>query len=579
MPVPSKLRGTLLVSLIGAAIAACGGESAHSGSGGATSSATGGGGATSSSGGSGGATTTMGGGGSGGTTTSTGGTGGTTTSMGGGGTGGVTGCFPEGSAQSCYSGDPATAGVGVCKAGEQTCLADGSWGPCNGEVLPGVEDCSQAGDEDCSFGKGCSETLWGGVFGEGGAADITATAFDAQGNLHVVGCFSGTLDFGGQPMVSNAVSAFLVKLGPQGVPLWSRSYGMTGSPCAADVAVDPEGNAIVTGELDGSMDVGGIVLTSAGGQDVFVAKVAPDGMTVWARRFGDGALLQRSRSVATNAAGEIFVGGYFEGTLDFDGETAVAGAGQDAFLAKLSKDGDGIWAKAYGGPLGQYIHEVAVDAAGYILFAGSFQSSLSLGALDLTAPAWAAFLVKVDDKGDVSWGDALPSAAQLQVQGLAVDAQGDATIGVEASASLDAGGETIPIFGDWDIVLAKFGSGGALQWHQLASSVADDWSPELAVDSQGRLTLAFYTSGDVDLGDGPLPSAGASDVVVAQFEPDGTYRWARRFGLSGVQASPSVSVGSDGEIAVSMSVEGEIDVGGGVQVVMGGGVAIVTLAP
>ncbi|MCA9542243.1 MAG: putative metal-binding motif-containing protein, partial [Myxococcales bacterium] len=49
----------------------------------------------------------------------------------------------------CYSGPPGTAGVGVCVAGEQTCV-DGALSGCNGEVLPAPEACGNNLDEDCN---------------------------------------------------------------------------------------------------------------------------------------------------------------------------------------------------------------------------------------------------------------------------------------------------------------------------------------------------------------------------------------------------------------------------------------------
>src|SRR5579883_2457568 len=50
-------------------------------------------------------------------------------------------------AQSCYSGPAGTAGVGVCRAGTQTCNATicpqaASWGACTGQVLPSAEVCN-----------------------------------------------------------------------------------------------------------------------------------------------------------------------------------------------------------------------------------------------------------------------------------------------------------------------------------------------------------------------------------------------------------------------------------------------------
>ncbi|MEZ4301661.1 MAG: MopE-related protein, partial [Polyangiaceae bacterium] len=94
---------------------------------------------------------TGGAGGTGGDTTSTtGGGGGTGGNTGGGGTGGAGGMCTPGETKSCYSGPDGTEGVGLCKAGTQTCKANGDgFGPCTGEVLPADEVCATAGDDDC----------------------------------------------------------------------------------------------------------------------------------------------------------------------------------------------------------------------------------------------------------------------------------------------------------------------------------------------------------------------------------------------------------------------------------------------
>lgn len=62
------------------------------------------------------------------------------------------GCICEpGSVAPCYSGPPATEGVGACKGGQQTCNPDGlGFGPCDGEVVPSMDTCGNGVDEDCS---------------------------------------------------------------------------------------------------------------------------------------------------------------------------------------------------------------------------------------------------------------------------------------------------------------------------------------------------------------------------------------------------------------------------------------------
>ncbi len=62
--------------------------------------------------------------------------------------GGGSGCTP-GATQSCYTGPADTAGVGVCQVGTQTCGADRTFGACVGEVLPGIEIPNNSVDENC----------------------------------------------------------------------------------------------------------------------------------------------------------------------------------------------------------------------------------------------------------------------------------------------------------------------------------------------------------------------------------------------------------------------------------------------
>ncbi len=98
----------------------------------------------------------------------------------------------------CYTGKAGTKGVGLCKAGTQTCSA-GSWGACSGQVIPATETCDKQ-DNDCNGKKddltscsaqgkncgtisdGCGGTLSCGsctspsVCGGGGVANICGNA-------------------------------------------------------------------------------------------------------------------------------------------------------------------------------------------------------------------------------------------------------------------------------------------------------------------------------------------------------------------------------------------------------------------
>jgi hypothetical protein len=95
-------------------------------------------------------------------------------------------CTPNGT-QSCYDGPQGTLGVGLCKAGLQTCNDQGTaWlAGCVGEVTPVPETCLTPGDDDCNgqvneSGAGCvckpgtSQACYDGPAGTLGVGICTA---------------------------------------------------------------------------------------------------------------------------------------------------------------------------------------------------------------------------------------------------------------------------------------------------------------------------------------------------------------------------------------------------------------------
>ena len=69
-----------------------------------------------------------------------------------------------GATRSCYTGRMGTAGVGLCRAGRQTCVATSgggsTWGMCEGEVIPSADRCDGM-DRDCDGNPntGCACTI------------------------------------------------------------------------------------------------------------------------------------------------------------------------------------------------------------------------------------------------------------------------------------------------------------------------------------------------------------------------------------------------------------------------------------
>jgi hypothetical protein len=161
-------------------------------------------------------------------------------------------------------------------------------------------------------------------------------AVDGSGNVFVTGKFIGTVDFGGGNLTgAGNYEIFLAKYDAAGVHQWSQRFGSTGADIGYSVAADGLGNVVVTGHFNGTVDFGGGNLISAGGYDIFLAKYDAAGVHVWSKRFGSGNH-DIGYSVA-DGSGNVFVTGYFSGTVNFGGGSLVSASfAPDIFLAKYS---------------------------------------------------------------------------------------------------------------------------------------------------------------------------------------------------------------------------------------------------
>ena len=123
-------------------------------------------------------------------------------------------------------------------------------------------------------------------------------------------------------------------------------------------------------------------IKSKGGTDAILIKLAAGGDTEWVKQFGgryDDTILH----LAVDANGNIFVQGVFKDVADWGGEPLKAGGGSDndVVLAKYDTNGDHVWSQRFGNAFNEVAGGVAVDPAGNVTIAGSFENkgSISFG--------------------------------------------------------------------------------------------------------------------------------------------------------------------------------------------------------
>lgn len=283
---------------------------------------------------------------------------------------------------------------------------------------------------------------------------------------------AGALDLGAGPMLGGA---FVARLdGATGAHKWTRkkgAYGPTdfGRP---GVVVDGAGDIIVSGGFSHGMDWGNGNVAPFGGYDIYVLKFDAGGTLLWQRPFG-GPRDEAGRGIAVNAAGELFVTGVSGNNLSL-GNGVVASStyptGYSAlttFLAKLTPNGDAVWAKVFGTSGPDVIsgsESIALDNAGNVAISGYSDSGLDFGGGPLPAAMGkrGTFLAKIDGNGNHLWSRGWPDrgAGSSFAGGLTVvktDVDGNMLFSSPLrGVSMDMGGGPLAA-NDWGRIIAKLG--------------------------------------------------------------------------------------------------------------------------
>jgi len=220
-----------------------------------------------------------------------------------------------------------------------------------------------AGSNDAFLSKynSAGSLLWTRQLGTSGSDFSRCVAVDVSGNAFMSGYTEGSL---GGPNAGQE-DAFLCKYDPAGNLLWSRQLGTSKSDWGYSVAVDSGGNAFISGTTKGSL--GG---PNAGGTDVFLSKYDSAGSLLWTQQLGTSSY-DHSTSVAVDAAGNVLISGFTEGSL------GAPNAGySDAFLSKYDPAVGFLWTQQLGTPGYDESWSVALDGAGIAFITGHTGGSL-----------------------------------------------------------------------------------------------------------------------------------------------------------------------------------------------------------
>jgi hypothetical protein len=335
--------------------------------------------------------------------------------------------------------------------------------------------------------------LWAKQIGAGGGnGDIGRSIItDALGNVYTTGYFEWTVDFNPGSGVFNLTSdggrdVFVTKLDANGNFVWAKRFGGAGNDDCFAITVDSSNNIYTTGYFYNKVDFDPgndtFNLTSIGEWDVFISKLDQQGEFVWAKQFGGIGRYGMGNSIKSDALGNVYIIGEFDGTLDFnpgiDTFKLSSGGTHNAFVVKLNSDGNFLWAKLIGGSGNVSVGSIAVDAAGNVITTGAFS-----GFVDFNPDSGTHLLSSVDNS---------------------------------------------------DIFICKLNSNGNYVWVNQIGSIENDAGNSVCVDAAGTIFTTGHFGGTTDFdsksGFFMLDSHGGQDAFISIIDSNGDFVSAKNMG-------------------------------------------------
>jgi len=246
-----------------------------------------------------------------------------------------------------------------------------------------------------------SQFIATGVNNTSPASDCQALAIDDNGDVFATGTLQGaSLNFGGATSALTGPDSSLRKYvwvakfnGTTGAAEYSAIFnGTAGLPVPGGIAVDSGDNVSIAGEFTTNITFGSTTLTSAGGEDAFVAHLGPTFTPLWAVRMG-GTIVDVANGVAVDSTGEVFAVGTFNRTATISGtfgtygaDLVTTGASSNPFLLQVNGATGAIdFATSYGdsatsSATGIAVNRYGTSALNQVAVVGTYVSTLNFPA-------------------------------------------------------------------------------------------------------------------------------------------------------------------------------------------------------
>ncbi len=359
------------------------------------------------------------------------------------------------------------------------------------------------------------------------------------GDLHLTGSFSDSLDFSGQVVTSYGnYDIFTARYNNKGQILAANGHGGFDVDDAQSIVVDKNGNyyfagsfaveALIAGELIEAIDV-----TST---DMFVAKFDKLGSLQWIKVFGSPTYDEGAPYVAVDSLGSVYVTGGVGGRGQFDTKSYQSVGKLDAFVAKMSANGEFVWVQGSGSTENDMGTAISVSPNGDRIYAsGTFIGQVNFGGV-ATIESFvnkADFFVRAfDANGSTRWvkrigysGTDRYITSTTQTDGKLVLTGAMSQTTTFDTQTLTANGENAS-----DFFLCRMNKDGAIELLKNYGGIFEDVGMSIAVDAKNNVFIGGFYDSTTTVGGNIEEAVGGRDGFATRIMFNGEIDWLRSCG-------------------------------------------------
>ncbi|MCD4774211.1 MAG: SBBP repeat-containing protein [Bacteroidales bacterium] len=323
---------------------------------------------------------------------------------------------------------------------------------------------------------------------------------------------------------------------------WAIQAGGEESDKITAITVDDYGNSYVTGKIKGSATLGTFTLSSAGENNIFVAKIDAKGNWLWVTQTGDNDYINVS-GIAIDDTGNCYITGGFLRTANFGSHSITAHSSKkgdfdkvDAFVAKIDNNGNWKWAKKAGGSGSDEGYGISLDSFGNIYIIGTYYYTSAFGSYSISSSndKWQTFVAMMNKDGVWQWVSKIDGQKWGRSSGLSIATDKLGNSYVTGYFSSNTSLETIIKFdsypleltGKCEVFVAKINMNGIWQWASKAVSMGEGFGKAISIDDFGNTYLTGYFKGKITFGNDSYISEKRYDIFAAKIDANGNWIWS-----------------------------------------------------